>query len=127
MISAASAKNADRESMDLFGYLMITLDISFLGCAVICIFVSIKIIRDKIKKMKGVKTKMLSAMKKNMSKLKSKKWLKSLHDNLEQVDHETTEEEAAETMNMWQVPSKKASTKVVPDPGKRVEAGTYNL
>ena len=113
--------------MDLFGYLMITLDISFLGCAVICIFVSIIIIRDKIKKMKGVKTKMLSAMKKNMSKLKSKKWLKSLHDNLEQVDHETTEEEAAETMNMWQVPSKKASTKVVPNPGKRVEAGTYNL
>jgi hypothetical protein len=83
MISAA-AHDTNYMSEDLFGYMLVTLDIVFILTSIAACIATVFIIRDKIRKMNKVKQKMKRAMSTHVAKMKSKEWLTTL-------THETNE------------------------------------
>jgi hypothetical protein len=111
--------NDSGESTESFGYIMIVLDVTFMVSAALCVVVSIYIIHVKIKKMRSVKVRLKSVIRKNASRMKSKKWLQSLRDmndtNTISADNDST----TNSVKSWTAqPStksdSKSTTKVVP-------------
>ena len=85
MIGAAYAVG-DKESATYFGIGLIVLDCLFMVCAVVVVFATFKIVKAKLRKMKGVKVKLKNAVKTNSAKMKSKTWLSSLQKKVTKKD-----------------------------------------
>ena len=78
MMIGAAMRDGDKESATYFGIALIGLDCLFMVCAVVVVFATFKIVKAKLKKMKGVKAKLKNAIKTNSAKMKGNGWLSSL-------------------------------------------------
>ena len=112
MIGAAYA-DGDKESATYFGIGLIVLDCLFMVCAVVVVFATFKIVKAKLKKMKGVKAKLKNAVKTNSAKMRSRTWLNSLKKKV-------TKKENGDG-------GSKSSTKVVPYSDVKQKKQVYNF
>ena len=78
MIGAVKLDNSFEGSIESFGLILILLDIIFMTSACIAVIFTVWRIRDKIKKMKGVKKKLKTVIKKYSAKMRSNDWLNHL-------------------------------------------------
>ena len=113
MMIGAAMRDGDKESATYFGIALIGLDCLFMVCAVVVVFATFKIVKAKLKKMKGVKAKLKNAVKTNSAKMRSRTWLNSLKKKV-------TKKENGDG-------GSKSSTKVVPYSDVKQKKQVYNF
>jgi len=119
MIGAVKSDNSFKGSMEMFGFMLIGLDIIFMTSAFIAVIFTIWRIKEKIKKMSGVKKKLKKAIKKYSAKLRSKDWLNHLkavaahEEEVEQLGGSKSGEEK-DMVSKSSKSSKSSNTKVQP-------------